>query len=73
MIGWRQTGTSLGVELALLWLDIDSGQATPLEVHGVDNNPIFNHDGKRLLYGRTQFPDPKDIGQTTIYQLEVGE
>lgn len=71
VVGWRETGTYLGEELTLLWLDVNNGQATPLQVDGVDSGSVFSHDGNRLFYGRTSFPQPSDEGQTTLYQLEV--
>lgn len=71
VIGWKETGTTLGDELVLLMLDIKDGQAIPLQVDNVDRGFVFSHSGDRLFYGRAFYADPTSEGRTTLYQLEV--
>lgn len=71
VVGWKETGTTLGDELTLLLFDVKSNQAIPLEVDNVDRGFIFSHSGDRLFYGRAFYPDPTSEGQTTLYQLRI--
>jgi len=71
VIGWRETGTSLSEDLTLLWINVNNGQITPLQVDGVDRDFVFSHKGDRLFYSRTFYADPTDNGKTTFYQLEI--
>ena len=71
VIGWKETGTTLGDELTLLMLDVKSHQATPLQVDNVNRGFVFSNKGDRLFYSRTFYPDPASEGQTTLYQLKV--
>ena len=71
VVGWRQTGTSLGDELTLHLLNVENGQAIPLQVDNVDRGFVFSNRGDKLLYGRAFYTDPMDDGKTTLYQLEI--
>ncbi|NJN94459.1 MAG: hypothetical protein HC875_10385 [Anaerolineales bacterium] len=71
VIGWRETGTSLGADLTLLWINVDNSQTIPLQVDGVERGFVFSHKGDRLFYSRTFYADPTDEGRTAFYQLEI--
>jgi hypothetical protein len=71
VIGWRGTGTSLGFEQTLVLVEVKGIQPKPLGVDGVDREFVFSRNGEKLFYGRTYYADPRDEGETTLYQLKV--
>lgn len=71
VLGWSKTGTSQYP--ILVWIDVKSGQVTPLKVDNVSHEtPIFSPNGKTLYYSRTtDSVDDPPWGKTTFYQLRV--
>lgn len=73
VIGWSYTGTSVTGGEVLVWIDIATGQATPLGIDEVNAGFTFSPDGQSLYYGRTTFYQNLDPQQekSTFYQLKV--
>jgi hypothetical protein len=70
VLGWSEPGTSQ--YLTLVWIDVVSGQVTPLKVDGVNLSGLaFSPDGQYLYYDRISYLKNPEWGESTFYQLKV--